>query len=92
MNANPRNQMTPERTAAMDRVARKCVVNSWHEDGHQYADRAAFVREWAQKIPASLAYINGERLRFTEEAIASWLDEYAPNKKRQELTLGDELR
>lgn len=90
MKANPRNQMTSDRTAAMDRTARKCVAKTWHEAGHQYADRAAFVREWALKIPASLAYVNGERLRFTEEEIASWLDEER-NEKRQKSTTGELL-
>ena len=73
MSAKDRKQMTAEKTASMHRIARSQVEKNWRDPGHQYVDRAAFVRHWAQQIPSTLAYVNGERLRFSDAEIASWL-------------------
>ena len=70
--------MTAEKTAAMDQIARSQVEKIWRDAGHQYVDRAAFVRHWAQQIPSTLAYVNGQRLRFSDAEIASWLIGDAP--------------
>ena len=75
MSAKDRKQMTAEKTASMHRIARSQVEKNWREAGHQYVDRAAFVRHWALQIPSTLAYVNGERLRFSEEEISAWIRE-----------------